>query len=84
MEYVILLQIYNLHYVFKVEPWFLQFAKSFNKSRRFLQYGVKADQLEKYGRDIVGIQVVDIDNDKQYMNDDDSKNVVVVNNVLQI
>ena len=63
---------------------FCNWPKAFKKSRRFLQYGVKADQLEKYGRDIVGIQVVDIDNDKQYMNDDDSKNVVVVNNVLQI
>lgn len=62
---------------------FCNWPKAFKKSRRFLQYGVKADQLEKYDRDIVGI-IVDIDNDKQYMNDDDSKNVVVVNNVLQI
>ena len=62
---------------------FCNWPKAFKKSRRFLQYGVKADQLEKYDRDIVGI-IVDIDNDKQYMNDDDSKIVVVVNSVLQI
>ena len=47
----------NLHYIFVVESWFLQLAKSFT-SWRFLQYGVKADQLEKYWCDIVGIKSI--------------------------